>query len=188
MIPHRRLQRTFADGLIAEEVSDLWEPWMRQADAVLQDEELLNLVQQELAKRCRKSRTRGRPATTAEVALRLRLLKHIRDWSYQILIREVRANRVYREFTRVGGAVPHDKTIGRIGRQLGPEAIQKLHQRVVAIALDQKVVSGPKMRVDTTVVQTNIHYPTDSSLLGDGGARADSRDEEGRHSSRGSGN
>ena len=85
MIEHRRLQRTFADGLIAEEISDLWEPWMRQADAVLQDEKLLNLVQQELAKRCRKSKTRGRPATTAEVALRLLLLKHIRDWSYETL-------------------------------------------------------------------------------------------------------
>ena len=119
MIEHRRLQRTFADGLIAEEISDLWEPWMREADAVLQDEKLLNLVQQELAKRCRKSKTRGRPATTAEVGLRLLLLKHIRDWSYQILIREVRANLVYREFTRIGGgAVPDDKTIGRIGRQL----------------------------------------------------------------------
>jgi transposase, IS5 family len=169
VIEHRRLQRTFADGLIAEEISDLWEPWMRQADAVLQDEKLLNLVQQELAKRCRKSKTRGRPATTAEVGLRLLLLKHIRDWSYQTLIREVRANLVYREFTRIGGgAVPDDKTIGRIGRQLGPEAIEKLHQRVVEIALDKKVVSGRKMRVDTTVVETNIHYPTDSSLLGDG--------------------
>lgn len=63
MIQHRRRQRTFADGFMAEEVGDLWEPWMRQADEVLQDEELLNLVQQELAKRCRKSKTRdgGRP-------------------------------------------------------------------------------------------------------------------------------
>ena len=92
MIQHRRRQRTFADGFIAEEVDDLWEPWMRQADEVLQDEELLNLVQQELAKRCRKSKTRGRPSTTAEVALRLLLLKHIRDWSYEVLTREVRAN------------------------------------------------------------------------------------------------
>ena len=62
MIQHRRRQRTFADGFITEEVDDLWEPWMRQADEVLQDEELLNLVQQELVKRCRKSKTRGRPS------------------------------------------------------------------------------------------------------------------------------
>ena len=158
MIQHRRRQRTFADGFILEEVDDLWEPWMRQADKVLQDEELLNLVQQELAKRCRKSKTRGRPSTTAEIAVRLLLLKHIRDWSYEVLTREVRANLVYREFTRIGGAtVPDDKTIGRIGRQLGPEVIAQIHQRVVQIARERNVVSGRKMRVDTTVVETQ--YP-----------------------------
>ena len=167
--PTPRRQRTFADGFITEEVDDLWEPWMRQADEVLQDEELLNLVQQELVKRCRKSKTRGRPSTTAEVALRLLLLKHIRDWSYEVLTREVRANLVYREFTRIGGArVPDDKTIGRLGRQLGPEVITQIHQRVVQLARERNVVSGRKMRVDTTVVEANIHYPTDSTLLGDG--------------------
>ncbi|MCP5115937.1 MAG: ISNCY family transposase [bacterium] len=169
MILHRRLQRSFADGLIADEVSDLWEPWMRHADEVLEDETLLNLVQQELSKRIKKSKTRGRPGTTAEVVLRMLLLKHMRDWSYEVLIREVRANLVYREFTRIGGGtVPDDKTMGRLSRQLGPERIAEIHQRVVAIAQEKKVVSGRKMRVDTTVVETNIHYPTDSSLLGDG--------------------
>jgi len=64
--------------------------------------------------------------------------------------------------------VPDDKTIGRLGRQLGPEVIYNLHQRVVAIAQENNVVTGRKMRVDTTVVETNIHYPTDSTLLNDG--------------------
>jgi IS5 family transposase len=169
MIQHRRLQRSFADGLITDEVQDLWEPWMRHADEVLEDETLLNLVQQELSKRIKKSKTRGRPGTTAEVLLRLLVLKHVRDWSYAVLTREVRANLVYREFTRVGGGtVPDDKTIGRLARQLGPEPIAEIHQRVVAIAQEKKIVTGRKMRVDTTVVETNIHYPTDSSLLGDG--------------------
>jgi IS5 family transposase len=169
VIQHRRLQRSFADGLIAEQIGDLWEPWMRQIDDALNDEALLDLVQDALAKRCTKSKTRGRPATPAEVVLRVLLLKHMRNWSYQELAREVRANLVYREFTRIGGdKVPDDKTMGRLGRQLGPEVIQKVHERVVAIAQEKKVVSGRKMRVDTTVVETNIHYPTDSSLLGDG--------------------
>lgn len=169
VIQHRRLQRSFADGLIAEQIGDLWEPWMRQADEALNDEALLSLIQEALAKRCTKSKTRGRPATPAEVVLRVLLLKHMRNWSYQELAREVRANLVYREFTRIGGdKVPDDKTMGRLGRQLGPEVIRKVHERVVAIAQEKKVVSGRKMRVDTTVVETNIHYPTDSSLLGDG--------------------
>ena len=116
MIAARRLQRTFADGLIAEAVEDLWEPWMRYADQALEDEALLLIIQQELAKRYKKSKTRGRPATTAEVVLRMMLLKHARDWSYADLTREVRANLVYRQFTKIGGGkVPDDKTVGRLG-------------------------------------------------------------------------
>lgn len=145
------------------------EPWMRHADQVLDDDALLLLIQQELAKRIKKSKTRGRPATPAEVVLRMLLLKHARDWSYAVLTREVRANLVYREFTRIGGSkVPDDKTMGRLGRQLGPAVIQDLNRRVVQIAIENKATAGKKLRVDTTVVETNIHYPTDSTLLGDG--------------------
>jgi transposase, IS5 family len=169
MIAARRLQRNFADGFIAEAVEDLWEPWMRHADRALEDDALLLIVQQELAKRCKKSKTRGRKATPADVVLRMLLLKHVRDWSYETLSREVRANLVYREFTRVGGEkVPDDRTMGNLARQLGPEVIEKLHGRVVEIARENKIAAGRKMRVDTTVVETDIHYPTDSSLLGDG--------------------
>ncbi len=169
MIAVRRLQRHFADGFFTQEAADLWEPWMRHADQALEDDTLLLLIQQELAKRCTKSKTRGRPATPAEVVLRMMLLKHIRDWSYEGLTREVRANLVYREFTRIGGAkVPDDKTMGRLGRQLGPEVIEKVNTRIVEIARENKITTGRKLRVDTTVVETNIHYPTDSTLLGDG--------------------
>ena len=169
MIVARRLQRSFADGFVTEEVTDLWEPWMRHADQVLEDDALLTLIQQEMAKRLKKSKTRGRPGTAAEVVLRMLLLKHVRDFSFQELTREVRANLVYREFTRIGGGkVPDDKTMGRLARQLGPAAIKQVHQRMVGIAREEKIVQGRKMRVDTTVVETNIHYPTDSSLLGDG--------------------
>jgi transposase, IS5 family len=169
VIAARRLQRKFADGFIAEAVEDLWEPWMRHADKALADDALLVLIQQELAKRCKKSKTRGRKATPAEVVLRMLLLKHVRDWSYETLSREVRANLVYREFTRVGGEkVPDDRTMGNLARQLGPEVIEQLNRRVVDIAQEHKITAGRKMRVDTTVVETDIHYPTDSTLLGDG--------------------
>lgn len=169
MIATRRLQRNFADGFIAEAVEDLWEPWMRHADQALEDEALLLIIQQELAQRCKKSKTRGRKATPAEVILRMLRLKHVRDWSYEVLCREVRANLVYREFTRIGGEkVPDDRTRGNLARPLGPEVIEKLHRRVVEIAQENQIATGRKMRVDTTVVETDVHYPTDSSLLGDG--------------------
>ena len=169
MIEVRRAQRSFAEGLIAEEVGDLWEDWMPHADQVLDDPQLLSSVYEALSKRRPNSRTRGRLATPAEVVIRLLLLKHIRNWSYEVVEREVRANLVYRSFTRVGGGkVPDDTVMNKWALALGPEVIARIHKRVVAIALDNKVVEGRRMRIDTTVVETSIHYPTDSSLLGDG--------------------
>jgi IS5 family transposase len=169
VIEWHRAQRRFGEGLIAEEVAELEEDWMKQADKVLEDEQLVATVYEALARRHPKSRTRGRLGAPAEVVLRLLLLKHIRNWSYAILEREVRANLVYRHFTRVGaGKAPDAKTMGRWGLALGPEVIENLHCRLVAIARENQVVEGRKMRLDTTVVETHIHYPTDSSLLGDG--------------------
>lgn len=168
MIEVCRRQLNFAEGLIAEEVGELWEDWMRQVDQMLNDPELLTIVYEALARRWPQSRSRGRKGTPAEVVLRLLLLKHIRNWSYAILEREVRANLVYRQFTRVGAAkVPDAKTLGKLGLALGPEVIAKIHHRVVAIAQEKKIIHGRRLRVDTTVVETDIHYPTDSSLLGD---------------------
>jgi IS5 family transposase len=69
---------------------------------------------------------------------------------------------------RSGGKMPDAKTMGRWGLAVGPEVIKQVHERIVEIAQCQGVLEGRRMRVDTTVVETNIHYPTDSSLLGDG--------------------
>jgi len=169
MIEMRRAQRSFGDGLIAEEVGDLREDWMRHADQVLADEQMVAAVYEALGKRHPKSRSRGRLGTPAEVVLRLLILKHIRNWSYGVLEREVRANLVYRDFTRVGGAkTPDAKTMGRWGVALGGDVIKQIHTRMVTMAQSHGLTEGRRMRVDTTVVETNIHYPTDSSLLGDG--------------------
>ena len=169
MIERWRRQLNFTDGWMAEQVAGLWEDWMRPVDQVLADPQLLETVYEALARRWTHSRTRGRRGTPAEVVLRLLLLKHVRNWSYAVLEREVRANLVYRQFTRVGAAkVPDAKTLGKLGVALGPDIIEQIHRRVVAIAQEHKIVQGRRMRVDTTVVETDIHYPTDSSLLDDG--------------------
>jgi len=81
----RRRQLSFGDGLIAEEVSDLCEGWMKHADEVLADEDIETAVYEALAKRRPKSRSRGRRGTPADVVLRLLTLKHIRNWSYEEL-------------------------------------------------------------------------------------------------------
>ena len=169
MIERRRAQRSFGDGLIADEVKDLREGWMNHADRLLDDEAILTLVYQALGRRHPKSRRRGRLGAPADVVLRLLVLKHVRNWSYEVLEREVRANLVYRDFTRVGGGkMPDAKTIGRWGLAVGPETVKQVHERLVRMAQAEGIATGRRMRVDTTVVETNVHYPTDSSLLGDG--------------------
>jgi transposase, IS5 family len=169
LIEVRRAQRSFGDGFITAEIKDLREPWMAHVDAMLADEAMVSVVHHALVQRHPQSRRRGRLGFPAEVVLRLLVLKHIRNWSYAVLEREVRANLVYRDFTRVGAAkMPDAKTMGRWGVAMGPTVIHQIHDRIVQIARAHDVVQGRRMRVDTTVVENNIHYPTDSSLLGDG--------------------
>jgi IS5 family transposase len=169
VIEARWRQRSFAEGFLSEAVDEFWDDWMRAVDHVLDDDALVATVYEALSQRHPQSRRRGRVGFPAEVVLRMLLLKHIRAWSFAVLEREVRTNLLYREFTRVrGGKVPDAKTLGRLALAVGPDVVAALHQRVVAITREKKVIAGRKMRVDTTVVETNIHYPTDSSLLGDG--------------------
>ncbi len=169
MIEMRRAQLSFGDGLIAEEISDLREDWMQYADQVLADEALVTAVYDALSRRHPRSKSRGRLGAPADMVLRLLILKHIRNWSYDVLEREVRANLVYRDFTRVGaGKMPDAKTMGRWGVALGPAVLKQVHERIVTIARDKGITAGRRMRLDTTVVETDIHHPTDSTLLGDG--------------------
>jgi IS5 family transposase len=96
-------------------------------------------------------------------------LKHIFNWSLDDVEREVKASLLYRQWARVGaGTVPDQKTLARQALALGPEVLAPMHRRLVAIAREHKITPGRKLRVDTTVVETNLHHPTDSSLLGDG--------------------
>lgn len=169
MIQLRHQQRSIWEELFAEEVEALWEPWMGVVDQLLEDDELVDAVYEAQGKRHPESRQRGRRQTPAEVALRMLILKHVRNWSYEVLEREVRANVVYRSFCRIGTEkVPDAKTLVRLGQAIGPETLGELHDRIVALARQRGVIRGRKMRVDTTVVESNIHYPTDSGLLDDG--------------------
>lgn len=178
MIEMRRAQLSFGDGLIAAELGDLREDWMEHADRVLMDEQIVSAVYEALAHRHPKSRSRGRLGTPAEVVLRLLVLKHIRNWSYAVLEREVRANLVCREFTRVGSAkAPDAKTMGRWGVALGPEVVKQVHARLVTIAQGNGLAQGRKMRVD---YGGRDQYPLSDRLefAGRRGAGADPHDEE----------
>ncbi len=98
MTRRKQPQQTLWESIVAEDVQSLWEAWMVEANKLLEDEELIDRVYQAQGERHEKSRSRGWSQTPAEIALRLLLLKHVRNWSYDTLEREVRANLAYRDF------------------------------------------------------------------------------------------
>ena len=168
MVQRRQRERSLFEVLLPDG-HKLWPDWLRRIDTALEDEAVIDVVVQALEKRWRQSRRRGRLGTPADVVIRMLILKHLLDWSYDDLEHEVRANLVYRAFTRIdAGDVPDAKTILKIARALGPEVIEQLHRQVVEVAKRAGVTHGRRFRVDTTVVETNVHYPTDSTLLQDG--------------------
>ena len=110
------------------------------------------------------------------------ILKHLFDWSYDDLEQEVRANLVYRAFTRIdAGEVPDAKTILKIAGALGPEVIEQLHRQVIDVAKRAGVTRGRRFRIDTTVVETNVHYPDRQHLAAGRRAGADPHDAAGEY-------
>jgi IS5 family transposase len=168
MVQRRQRERSLFEILLPDG-HKLWPDWLRKIDTLLEDEAVIEVVAHALEMRWPQSRRRGRPGTPAEVVIRMLILKHLFDWSYDDLEREVRANLVYRMFTRIdAGDVPDAKTILKIARALGPDVVEQLHRQVIEVAKRAGVTHGRRFRVDTTVVETNVHYPTDSTLLQDG--------------------
>ncbi len=168
MVQRRQRERSLFEVLLPDG-HKLWPDWLRKIDTLLEDEAVIEVVAHALEARWPQSRRRGRLGTPAEVVLRMLILKHLFDWSYDDLEREVRANLVYRMFTRIdAGDVPDAKTILKIARALGPDVIAQLHRQVIEVAKRAGVTHGRRFRIDTTVVETNVHYPTDSTLLRDG--------------------
>src|SRR5215510_4240578 len=97
------------------------------------------------------------------------VLKHLHDWSFDECEREVRGSLVYRAFCRIDGErVPDAKTLIRLAHLLDEAVLKELLAQLVGRGRERRVIQGRRLRVDTTVVETNIHYPTDATLLGDG--------------------
>ncbi len=146
-----------------------FEPQLEQLDRLLDDDELIDLVRADLAKRYPKTRSRGRPSTPVEVILRMLVVMRLYGWSYQQTEFFVADSLVLRQFCRVYlERVPDDTTLIRWANTIGPETIEQINGRVVQLARSLKVTRGRKLRIDTTAVETNIHFPTDSGLIGDG--------------------
>lgn len=117
--------------------------------------------------------TIGRPSIPIETYLRLMFLKYRYKLGFEPLCREVTDSISWGRFCRIplGCSVPHPTTLMKITTRCGEEAINELNETLLVKAAEARVLKTNRVRADTTVVEANVAYPVDSSLLAKGVAR-----------------
>jgi transposase, IS5 family len=130
-------------------------------DAYLDDERFIAPWRALFSKRL------GRPSVPVDTLLRLLYLKHRYGLGYESLCREVSDSIGWRRFCRIplDRPVPHPTTLVKLVRRAGPEVVEQLNAALVAKLAQGKLLRARKLRVDTTVVEADVDYPTDADLL-----------------------
>jgi IS5 family transposase len=158
----------FFDGIITQLLIEM-DPILAQIDQLLEDEELYQLIRADLAERYPQTEVTGRKSTPVEVIIRILAVKRLYGLSYEKVEKQVSDSLVLRLFCRVYfNEVPDDTTLIRWANQIQAETLKKFNRRLTELATQLKVTKGRKLRTDGTVIESNIHPPSDSSLLADG--------------------
>ena len=163
-----RRQRSFAD-LEFERQGVRMDPALAEISTLLdrQSRQLLKAVAQDLRAGLHQP-AKGRDGMSAEQVLRSLVLKQLKHWSFRELRERIADGMTLREFTRFGAAaVPTHKAFHRASKRLTPATLQALNAAVVDLAIALGVEDARRVRMDTTVSETDIHFPTDSGLLWD---------------------
>jgi transposase, IS5 family len=152
-------------GRAEPKVSD---PLLQELDGRLDDPKLLALVRRDLKRHYSRWR-RGRPPIPVELTLRMTVLRRRKRWSYRQAEQEVRDSPPYRWWVRVyDHPVPDHSSLNDLERLIQPQTLHRLNDRLLKRAQDSQLTEGDRLRVDSSVTESNIHYPTDSGLLVDG--------------------
>ena len=160
-------QVTFADVELIRQGVCL-EPTLAAISQLLDtQEEMIERVRSDLV-RGLKNPDKGRPGLTAPQVLRSLVLMRIKNWDYRELRERIADGCTLRQFTEFYcDQVPKHDAFNRGINRLTPETLASVNDMVVEAAVELGLEDGGKLRVDTTVVQTDIHHPTDSTLLWD---------------------
>lgn len=157
--------KVFAD--IIQLVPDM-DSMLVKVDTYLEDDELFQLIRADFSKRWTNTLLTGRNSTPVEVILRMLVVKRLYQYSYRETERIVGDSLTLRQFCRVYlNPVPDEKTLLRWNNLLRGETLEKFNARVAELAVEHKVTKGKKLRTDGTVVESNIHPPSDSRQLAD---------------------
>jgi IS5 family transposase len=130
-------------------------------------EDLIERVRQDLERGLKRPQT-GRRGLSPQQVLRSLVLMRVKNWDYRELRERIADGITLRQFTDFhGGPVPRHDAFNRGFNRLTPQTLETINELVVEAAVDLGLEDGKKLRVDTTVVQTDIHHPTDNTLLWD---------------------
>ena len=112
----------------------------------------------------------GRPTIPIDTYLRMMYLKHRYQLGYETLVKEVKDSFTWRCFCHLSleDPVPDDTTLIKLTHKYGEDTLRDLNDALVGKLKERKLIKGRKLRLDTTVVEADIHYPTDTGLLADG--------------------
>jgi IS5 family transposase len=112
----------------------------------------------------------GRPTTAVATYLGMMYLKHRYQLGYEVLVKEVKDSFAWRRFCHLSldDRVPDSTTLIKLTHKYGEDTVRALNDALVLKLKEGKVVRGRKLRIDTTVVESDIHHPTDTGLLTDG--------------------
>jgi IS5 family transposase len=113
---------------------------------------------------------RGRPTIAMEMYVRVMIVKHRSGWGYETVMREVSDSIHLRRFCRLGltERVPDESTVRKLTRRLGAEVVHELTREVIQKARREKRFRPRAARIDSTVVEADVRYPTDAGLASDG--------------------
>jgi IS5 family transposase len=115
-----------------------------------------------------KKSSAGAKGMTVEQVIRVALLKQLRQLSYAKLYDELNDNISYRRFAKIHeGEVPKKMTLNENIKKISPEGWEEIHKVIIQTAKELGVEKGKSVRMDSTCVESNIHYPTDGELLWD---------------------
>jgi len=128
---------------------------------------LIDKVRRDLERGLKNPKT-GRSGLTAQQVLRSLVLQRVKNWNYRELRERITDGYTLRRFTRFySQLVPKHDAFNRSFNRLTPATLEVINDLVVKSAVALGLENGKKLRVDTTVVETDIHHPTDSTLLWD---------------------
>ena len=160
-------QISFADiEFISQGVS--LEPVLQAiSDFIEAHAELVEQVRRDLIRGLKRPDT-GRDGLTPQQVLRSLILMRVKNLDYRELRERIADGYTLRLFTHFNSnRVPKHDAFNRAFNRLTPATLQAINDLVIQAAVDLKIENGKKLRIDTTVVQTDIHHPTDSTLLWD---------------------